>query len=53
MIRVHDINPEFDDADAAIIVGANDVVNPSAGDPEVESLRQCSPYGRTAPSSVE
>ncbi len=31
------INPEFDDADAAIVVGANDVVNPSANDPEVES----------------
>lgn len=31
---LEDINPEFADADAVIIVGANDVVNPVAKDPE-------------------
>ncbi|WP_047865243.1 NAD(P)(+) transhydrogenase (Re/Si-specific) subunit beta [Rubrobacter aplysinae] len=31
---LEDINPEFEDTDAVIIVGANDVVNPVAGDPE-------------------
>ncbi len=31
---LEDINPEFADTDAVIIVGANDVVNPAANDPE-------------------
>ncbi|CAN5123830.1 NAD(P)(+) transhydrogenase (Re/Si-specific) subunit beta [soil metagenome] len=31
---LEDINPEFEDTDAVIIVGANDVVNPIANDPE-------------------
>jgi H+-translocating NAD(P) transhydrogenase subunit beta len=34
---LEDINPELEDADAAIIVGANDVVNPAANDPEKDS----------------
>jgi NAD(P) transhydrogenase subunit beta len=34
---LQDINPEFDDTDAAIIVGANDVVNPAANDPEQDT----------------
>ncbi|BBL80754.1 NAD(P) transhydrogenase subunit beta [Rubrobacter xylanophilus] len=34
LLDLEDVNPEFDDADAAIIVGANDVVNPAANDPE-------------------
>ncbi|HET7479464.1 MAG TPA: NAD(P)(+) transhydrogenase (Re/Si-specific) subunit beta, partial [Rubrobacteraceae bacterium] len=31
---LEDINPEFADTDAVIIVGANDVVNPAANDPD-------------------
>ncbi len=31
---LEDINPEFPDTDAVIIVGANDVVNPAANDPD-------------------
>ena len=34
---MEDINTEFPDTDAVVIVGANDVVNPSAKDPEVDS----------------
>jgi H+-translocating NAD(P) transhydrogenase subunit beta len=34
---LEDINPEFEDTDAVIIVGANDVVNPAAKDEEHES----------------
>jgi NAD(P) transhydrogenase subunit beta len=34
---LEDINPEFEDTDAAIIVGANDVVNPAASDPEQDT----------------
>src|SRR5829696_1291536 len=34
---MEDINPEFDEADAAIVVGANDVVNPVARDEEQET----------------
>jgi NAD(P) transhydrogenase subunit beta len=34
---LEDINPEFADTDAVIIVGANDVVNPAANDPEQDT----------------
>src|ERR687890_350322 len=34
---LEDINPEFEDTDAVIIVGANDVVNPAAKDEEKDS----------------
>jgi H+-translocating NAD(P) transhydrogenase subunit beta len=34
---LEDINPELEDTDAAIIVGANDVVNPAANDPEQDT----------------
>ena len=34
---LEDINPELEDTDAAIVVGANDVVNPAANDPEQDS----------------
>ena len=34
---MEDINPEFDEADAAIIVGANDVVNPVARNEEQQT----------------
>jgi len=34
---LEDINPELEDADAAIVVGANDVVNPAANDPEQDT----------------
>lgn len=34
---LEDINPEFEDADAVIIVGANDVVNPAANDPDQDT----------------
>ena len=34
---MEDINPEFDETDAVIVVGANDVVNPIARDTEQQS----------------
>ncbi len=34
---LEDINPEFEDTDAVIIVGANDVVNPAANDPDQDT----------------
>jgi H+-translocating NAD(P) transhydrogenase subunit beta len=34
---LEDINPEFEDADAVIVVGANDVVNPAANDAEQDT----------------
>lgn len=34
---MEDINDEFAETDVVIVVGANDVVNPAASDPEVES----------------
>ncbi|MDQ3943063.1 MAG: NAD(P)(+) transhydrogenase (Re/Si-specific) subunit beta [Actinomycetota bacterium] len=34
---MEDINPEFDETDAAIVVGANDVVNPVARDEEQQT----------------
>jgi NAD(P) transhydrogenase subunit beta len=34
---LEDINPEFEETDAVIIVGANDVVNPAAKDEELDS----------------
>jgi NAD(P) transhydrogenase subunit beta len=37
LLDLEDVNPEFEDADAAIIVGANDVVNPAANDPEKDT----------------
>ncbi len=37
LLDLEDVNPEFEDADAAIIVGANDVVNPAASDPEQDT----------------
>ena len=32
--EMDDINPEFDDCDLAVVVGANDVVNPAANTAE-------------------
>ncbi|MEW6637262.1 MAG: NAD(P)(+) transhydrogenase (Re/Si-specific) subunit beta [Actinomycetota bacterium] len=37
LLDLEDVNPEFDDTDAAIIVGANDVVNPAANDPNQDT----------------
>ena len=34
LLDLEDINPEFDRTDVVLIVGANDVVNPAARDPE-------------------
>ncbi len=37
LLDLEDINPEFEDTDAVIVVGANDVVNPAANDPEQDT----------------
>jgi NAD(P) transhydrogenase subunit beta len=35
--EMEDINPEFPRTDVALVVGANDVVNPAANDPEQDT----------------